>query len=191
MTRLRTILLFAAVACLGPALGGCASSAGAQTTRLTTDDLIEMTEATAESLRASDLLAERSPDSPPWTVTITRVDNLSSDVIPEGERWLLMERIKDSLAIATLSREKAIRFVIPIEVLRRLKRSEDVEPGVGADRSPTHTLGATFRSLTRRGEQARADLYVVEFIITDLSTGQLAWTDSFELKRAAFGRAWD
>lgn len=178
-----------AVAAWGAA--GCASAPGrASSTRLTADDLQQITAEMAARLRTSEFLAGRTPESPPIAVAIQRVTNLSSDLIPVSEQWWLMERVRSSLPIVELGRARSFVFLIPAERLEEL-RALGFEAGVGSERAPTHVMDAVFRSVTRSAAAHRTDLYVCEYRITDLASGELAWADSFEFKRAAFGRSWD
>lgn len=183
------VAIVAAAIPAGPA--GCASAPGGRSsTRLTADDLHEIASQMASRLRASEFLAGRGPDSEPMTIAIQRLTNLSSDVIPVGEQWWLMERVRAALPIVALGRERAIAFVIPAERAADLRMAGH-EPAILSERAPTHTMDAVFRSVTRSGGDHRTDLYMCEYRITDLATGELAWADSFEFKRAAFGRSWD
>ncbi|MFW6337183.1 MAG: hypothetical protein ACOC3G_08645, partial [Phycisphaeraceae bacterium] len=52
-------------------VAGCASPA--RTSRLTVEDLREVSRAMAESLVQSDAIGERSPESEPWFVSIDKV----------------------------------------------------------------------------------------------------------------------
>jgi hypothetical protein len=172
-------------------LAACASApGGASSTRLTADDLQEITAQMAAKLRDSEFLASRSPESEPITVAIQRVTNLSSDLIPQSEQWWLMERVRSSLPIVELGKQRSLAFLIPAERVQEL-RQLGFEPGLMSQRNPTHVMDAVFRSVTRSGGAARTDLYMCEYRITRIDTGQLVWADSFELKRAAFGRSWD
>src|SRR5689334_9344693 len=70
-----------------------ASCAGpARSTALTMGDLEATTAAMAAKLSASPLLAERNAHSPRMVIAISKVENLSSDLIPEGEQWWLMAK---------------------------------------------------------------------------------------------------
>ncbi|MFZ4574715.1 MAG: hypothetical protein ACOYN0_09980 [Phycisphaerales bacterium] len=169
-------------------LCGCAPKT---TTRITVADLEETTSVIADKLRGSDLLASRGPDSPPMIVAIHKVENLTSDIIPDGDRWWMMQRVRASQPILTLSRDKNIRFVIPAEHLRQGLERGTLEAGFAADRAPTHEMSATFLSTTRAAGKNRTDAYLCEYRITDLATGGLAWTEIFEFKRAAFGKGYD
>jgi len=172
------------------AMGGCAT-AQAKTTSLTMSDLEATCAEIASKLRASDFLKGRGPDSPRMVVAINKVENLTSDVIPSSEQWWLMQRVRDSIGIQTLSNERNVRFVIPAKFLRDAQRTGALPEDAALERAPTHEMTATFRTATRTAKLDRTDAYLCEYRITDLGDGTLEWSDSFEFKRTAFGRSYD
>lgn len=172
------------------ALGGCAT-AQAKTTTLSASDLEATSTEIAAKLRASDFLKGRGPDSPRMVVAINKVENLTSDLIPSSEQWWLMQRVRDSIGLQTLSKERNVKFVIPAKFLRDAQRKGTLPEDAALERSPTHEMSATFRTATRTAQLDRTDAYLCEYRITDLSDGTLDWSDSFEFKRTAFGRSYD
>lgn len=183
-------LLASAIVLAGVAtLGGCASTPRRST--LTVEDFEETTRVMADRLRGSDLLAARTGESPRMVIAIAKVQNLTSDLIPESQQWYLMKRVQGSLPIGTLSRERNVAFVIPREQLDAALAANSLDAGTGAARRPTHEMTATFHSATRDAGKDRTDAYLVEYRITDLATGELKWTETFEFKREAVGRAYD
>lgn len=164
-----------------------------RTTRMTADDLDVMSQALANSLAASEAVVNRTPDSPLWVITINKVQNLSSDVMTESEQWSVMARIRSSLPIQELWRQKNIRFVIPAQRLHALQNSSQSPSTAtaGSRRQPTHEMSATFRSVTRAQARKRTDLYYCEFHLVGLNTSERVWSDKFEYKRAAAGHVWD
>ncbi len=173
-------------------LVGCASTP--QSSRITTDDLQTMASEMAESLRASDFLAQRNASSPPVYVSIDKVLNLSSDVLPEAERWRVMHDLRGRFPITSLWTEKQVRFVLPPERVQqyRLSTSGEDYDALGSDRRVTHTITATFYSSTRTAAgESRTDSYYCGFQMIDLATGLIVWDDRFEYKRRAIGRVLD
>jgi hypothetical protein len=170
-------------------LGGC--STPPRTSTLTVEDLEETTSQMAGQLGSSDFLRERTAESPPIVVAIDKVQNLTSDVIPEGQQWFLVSRVRDQLDVGTLRKSKNIRFVIPREFLDKAKAAGTIEADAGLDRAPTHQMSATFHSMTRTAGKDRTDAYVCEYRITEIGSGALAWTGEFAFKRTAFGKAYD
>lgn len=184
-------MIAAGVMC-GLGVAGCA--APQQTTRMTAGDLDTMSHELAASLAASDALAGRNSDSPLWVVSISKVQNLSSDVMTPAEQWSVMARLRGSLPIQALWDQKNVRFVIPAERLDALRARGDFDEVAGqwgSQRRPTHQMTATFRSITRADAKHRSDLYYCEFNLIDLTTGEPVWSDRFEYKRAASGHVLD
>lgn len=173
---------------------GCTPKPVGETTRLNLGDIDAMTEAMAQSLLTSDALRHRNAQSPPWIVSMDKVLNLSDDVMTPNEQWSIMAQVRGSTPIATLWDTKAVRFVIPPERVAELRTSphgQDFAEGFATERHVTHTLTATFRSVTRAQAKTRSDLYYCEFDLLDLNTGEPAWSDKFEFKRQAKGHVWD
>jgi hypothetical protein len=183
---LLTVLVGLSLVAIGVA--GCAAP---KSTQITSGDMEETTAAMAQKLSGSRFLADRTPESPRMVIAIAKVENLSSDLIPEGEQWLLMERVKGSLPIVDLGKKKNLAFVIPAEHLRAARAAGTLPEEYGANRKPTHEMTATFLSGTRIKGLDRTDAYLVEYRITDLTTGTLEWNETFEFKRVAAGRAYD
>jgi hypothetical protein len=194
--RRATLTLIATLGAAGAA--GCetgfsprARDAG-ESTAITVDDMQEITAQIADKLGKSDFLAARTPESPPLTITINKVLNYTSDVIRDSDRWYLMYRVIDSFSIKSLSKEKNISLVIPAERLKELQAKVGTGDGpVGEGRKPTHVMEATFRSSTFLVGKARTDAYYCQYSIVDVATGETAWSDRFEFKRAAVGRAYN
>lgn len=172
--------------------GACATTQ--RSTRMTNDDLVEMSRAMAQSLTLSPWLAERGPDSTPIVVSIDKVRNLSSDVMTESEQWFVIQRLRSSLPITALWDQKKVRFVIPPQRREAMQRRDDLGPDAdnfGTQRQPTHQMTATFRSITRADATHRTDLYYCEFEILDITAGTPVWIDKFEFKRDARGHVLD
>lgn len=173
-------------------LAGCA--APPKSSRLTSDDFTEMAVELAAKLSQSDFLRDRTPDSRAMVIALNSVENLSTDLLSEGERWYLMDRTIDSRAFEVLGHERNIRFVIPAEKLDLLRgrlESEGRAAPIASDRTPTHAMTVKLRSITRTAGRDRTDLYDCQATITDLADGAIVWTDSFAIKRIAAGRSYN
>ena len=169
---------------------GCKSHP--KSSRIAIEDYIEMAGAMAQSLRQSDAIAERSPDSEPWVVSFEKVQNLSSEIMTRGEQWYVVAQVRNAQPINTMWDDKRIAFVIPAQHAigqRGTLDAERADKGFSSDRGVTHTITATFRSITRAGGdgQARTDLYACEFQMLELNTNVPVWLDTFEFKRSAKG----
>ena len=161
---------------------------------MTTEDYEHIATDIAAELKSNfidrGVFAERNPDSPKMAIAITKVENLTDDLMSQGARWYLMSRVANSLPFQTLSRDRNVVFVIPADHLREAKKRGTVEEGFAQFRAPTHVMTATFRSVARSTGIDRTDLYYCEYAIESLE-GELIWTDKVEFKRTAHGRAWD
>jgi hypothetical protein len=171
-------------------LGGCAMLPP-RSSALSADDIVFTAAELATKLRGSDFLKERGPESERMVVAIHRVENLTTDIIPESDQWFLMAKVRDSESMRVLAAQKNIRFVIPAEQLARAKRVGALPDEAALARNPTHEMTATFRSATRAAGLDRTDAYQCECRITSIGDGALAWVDVVEFKKVAFGRSYD
>ncbi len=180
------------VLCFYVFLISCASPR--QSTRLTIDDLNEVTGRMTRSLGASRLLAERGPDSPRMVIVINKVENLTTDLIPPAEQWMLMARLRGAMPIGELSERKNIVFQVEPERWQ-LVRDAGFDGSLGETHRPTHVMSATVRSARREARSDRehgavvavTDYYLLQYELIDLHTRQIEWTDEFEFKRQARG----
>lgn len=165
----------------------CACGSGApKSSRLEVGDIEHTAKELAAKLSESDFLRGRSADSPRVVIAITRVENLSADVIPEADRWYLMARVRDSQGVQELRRLRNVVFILPGAYER--SNSADDPP---AERRPTHEMLATLHSATRTAGKDRTDAYLCEMRITSLDTGEIVWSGLVEFKKTAFGKSYD
>ncbi len=157
-----------------------------------------MAAAMAQSLARAPAIMDRTPSSPEWFVSIQRVTNLTTDVIPARELWAVMALLRSSLPIRAFMQQRNIAFVLPAQRVRELRADPNLGAAVGdfdarfgSDRKVTHVMTAVFRSVTRATADARTDLYECDFEIVDLRTGRPVWADHFTFKRFASGAIWD
>lgn len=156
-----------------------------ESTRITASDTRALVASIERDLLSSEWLAERGADSTPIFVTVKGVENLSADIISEGERWYQIKAVCDSLSGSELARQKRISFVVP------------ANQGGGAATPPppsdvvTHLLHAQILSTRRRQDQTRSDYYYWSYRITDLRSGEQVWAGKFEVERTATGDAWN
>ncbi len=189
----RGYCLCAIVCCLF-ILPACESKPVGESTRLTIDDVEAMTHEMSQSLLTSGVFSKRNAASEPWTVTIDKVLNLSDEVMTENEQWSIMAQVRGSASLTTLYDTWNVRFAIPPERAASLKGdlgALELRGSFWEGRKVTHTMTATFRSITRAQSKQRSDLYYCEFDLQDLSTGETLWSDRFEFKRQARGHVWD
>jgi hypothetical protein len=166
----------------------CAGGGRAPTTRMDVRDYQAMTSALGAELSRAQPIAGRGPDMPTMTIAMDRVENLTTDIITEGEGWFLMDRVREAQDIVALSRERSVRFVIPAA---RTDAIRGIAPEALGERAPTHALRATIRSATRQAGDDRTEVYDIEYRLVEIESGEAVWTGTFPFKRAAAGRAWD
>ncbi len=173
MTRVvRYCLLFmagclAATACSLPQVN---------TTRLGSVDLVAMTDRMAVSLINQPQVAQRTPESQPWIVTIDRVVNKTNDYLPESERWAFVARLRALLTANQTLARRNIRFVVPAQ--------QDQPDELINRATPTHALTATFHALTVADRRIRSDAYLCAYQLMDLRTDRVVWEDRYEVKYA-------
>lgn len=180
------------VALAGAAALACSCATPApRTSRLTVSDFEFVSSEMSAKLAASPLLKGRTPGHAPMTVAVSKVENFSTDILSEGEKWYLVDSVLDSDSMRALRDERNIRFVIPAEKLALFRKTLGPEEEVASQRSPSHTLTARIRSVTRAASLDRTDLYACEFSMVELDTGAIVWSDSVLLKRIARGRSYN
>ena len=173
-------------------LAGCGAPPTARTSFLTSLDLVDMTSRMAESLARDPIVTRRTPQDPEWVVSMYRVVNKTNQLIPDGQKWAYLGRLRAQLMQSNFSAAHAIVWVVPPErwptIAEELRVSG--EPPELRLR-PTHQLTAEFSALTITSGAGRSDTYFCSFQLVALDTGQIVWEDGWETKRAVSGRTYD
>lgn len=167
----------------------CACGSPPQSTRLRVDDfdlvVAEMRESLARHLGA------RSPDSPPMRILAQPLRNESSDVLSKAERWMAVARVISSPPILALLRQKNCEFQMPLHQVEALRAAGYP---VGQENAPTHEFTATLRSATRSGRSEaggdtdlRKETYEFAYVVLNLATREIEWSDSVTFAREASG----
>lgn len=182
------LLPFLALMC-GGIVGGCASP---QSHRLRMVDMDGTVDEMISSLDGSEFLGARGPQSPQVRVVLNRVTNLTHDIIPESEQWMLVARVVGAVPLQEFGTRKNVVFLIAPEWRTRLEAAGF--QGLKREQySPTHVLQAEFRSAAReeRGADGMVNrmsmYYYLRYQLASLSTGETIWTHKVELRRAASG----
>lgn len=175
-------------------LTGCSSP---QTTRLQASDFDQTIAVMVESLSRSEFLAGRTPDSPPAWVVIDKVENLTTDVIPPAEQWMLVARVQSALPLQHFREKYRVMFQITPE-RHALLRQAGFTGELGTAPQTTHSLTALFMSAPRAGRDvsagyvtSRREFYYLEYRLVDVVTRETVWNDRFEISRQARGLAID
>jgi hypothetical protein len=185
------------VACLVASLVALALSAGcssstAHTTRLSASDYRFTIEETKKQLLESDMFRDRNSASPKMTVTVDKVINLTSDIIPEGEQWGFVWSVWSDPSVQSMARSKNIATQVRPDIVERLQvRIAGTSDGI---QLPTHLMSATFDSATRTSKErksgwidSRLDRYQMIYHITDVRTGEVVWNSIVEFAKEADG----
>lgn len=127
-------------------------------------------------------------------IVINKVENLTTDLIPPAQQWMLMARLRGALPIQELADRRNIVF--QVEPQRwALVREAGFDGDLGTAKPPTHVMSAVYRSARREVRDPKehgavvavTDLYDLRYTITNLQTRQIEWTDDFLIKRYARG----
>jgi hypothetical protein len=188
--------LLLTMAAAGMTLPGCASTGGAQSTRLQGDDLREASGSVSEALAQSSLLSGRSPANPPMLWRLTRAENISNDRLSDTDRWMIVSRVFFAPGMLSLMRDRSVELYMPEPDAETLRRFGET---VAASTQPvqhTHVVRAEVRNLSRRAGKGQlsdlsTDTYTILYTIVELPSGKTAWSDQFEIKRVAFGKIVD
>lgn len=181
------------------AIVACGSDRRAQTTRFRVSDV----EFSADQLRAellsSELLASRGRDSDAVVIMAGDAVNLSTERLPEADRWAVVSMILYDPEVQAAFETKNVHVHLP--PAKRALFERYVLPGSGIDPfelpPDTHLLNVWFRSIQRAAAveadtaDARKDLFVIEAEITELSSGHVVWSGTSRFARAARGRLLD
>jgi PBP1b-binding outer membrane lipoprotein LpoB len=176
----RSIALISGVLlALGAAVPGCATP-NPSTTRLTSTDLVTMTDEMTSSLLRDEVIGQRTPDSERWVISIDRVRNLTEHPMTMQERWATMARLRARMAQTDFARQRNIAWILPPDLWQQY--GADTYNPRAQRQLPSHSLHATFYSDTVTSLAGRSDAYLCLFTLTDLASGQIVWEDRFEVK---------
>lgn len=161
----------------------------ANTTRFSVEDFQEIGAKMAASLRGCEAIRARTPQDEPWTVSVGKVTNLSSDILTPGEQWYAVKKVQSSQPIRQLWDSHHVELVLNAEeaALQTGRQPGEFDAEYAKERKVTHVITATYRSATRNQADARSDLYVCTFEMRESATGKTVWSDEFLIKRQAFG----
>ena len=183
--------LTAVLACLALAAAGCTENKGTvkgETTGLTADDFVQMTELMARSILRCDEV-QKSPYK--LVAVIDRIENETQSVIRRG---LVLARLRVLLNEYAMDRLQFVVKKAQYEQMVQERRETDpelapFEETPDARLKPDYALKGVFASHTRlnvRGK-ARSDYWLCTFQLVKLETGDVVWEDDYEVKRIGRG----
>jgi PBP1b-binding outer membrane lipoprotein LpoB len=167
---------------------GCASAVSAgSNTALDGIDLVRMTDRMAASLAGDAAVQQIIAQRGAMTIVVEPVVNLmTAAVLPRGQADAFTARVR-----SLLSKHGSGQFVWVMNraAFYSLRQRElDVDLGPEPQRvQPAYALTAKFQSLVHETKDRRSDYYLCVYELTDLKSGDVIWSDQYEVKKTAVG----
>jgi PBP1b-binding outer membrane lipoprotein LpoB len=173
---------------LAVSAGGCASAVSAgSNTALDGIDLVKMTDQMAASISGNAAVQRIIATHGPMTIVVQPVMNLmTAAVLPRGQADAFTARVR-----SLLSKHAPEEFVWVMnrDAFYSLRNQElNVDLGPEPERvQPEYALTAKFQSLVHETKNRRSDYYLCVYELTNLKSGDLIWSDKYEVKKTAVG----
>jgi PBP1b-binding outer membrane lipoprotein LpoB len=168
--------------------GGCASAVSAgSNTALDGIDLVRMTDQMAASISGNAAVQRIVAEKGPMTIVVEPVVNLmTAAVLPKGQADAFTARVRSLLS--KHAPEKFI-WVMNRDAFYSLRNQElNVDLGPEPERvQPEYALTAKFQSLVHETKDRRSDYYLCVYELTNLKSGDVIWSDKYEVKKTAVG----
>ncbi len=97
------------------------------------------------ALQSSSFFSSRNASSPKAIITIKKVENLTTDIIPEGEQWMFVLRIWNDDAVQALAKSKNVVTQVSRERLDQLQKQ--FPDARSSFETPTHEMSASLKQL--------------------------------------------
>ena len=168
-------------------LAGCAGNNTAvshgQSTALDSANLIEMTDDMTAKILADPEVQSALAQKSKLKVVIQPVENkMVGEVLPRGAKEAFIARLRSLLQERAPSK---FAWVVNRDAWYNL-RGKELDPGPDPDRvQPEYALTARFSSITDESSKHRSSYYLCVYNLTDINTGQVLWTDKYEVKKSA------
>ncbi len=168
--------------------GGCASAVSAgSNTALDAVDLVRMTDRMAASIAGDAAVQRILAQRGSMTIVVEPVVNLmTAAVLPRGQADAFTARVR-----SLLSKHDPERFVWVMnrDAFYALRQQElNVDLGPQPERvQPEYALTAKFQSLVHETKDRRSDYYLCVYELSDLKSGDVIWSDMYEVKKTAVG----
>jgi hypothetical protein len=185
MRMLRFVCLLPTAYCI-LILSGCTSAVeSGHNTALDAVDLQQMTDDMAAKIVADPQVQAAIAKEGQLPVVIQPVENrMVAEVLPRGPAQAFTARVR-----VLLSKHAPERFlwVMNRDAFYELRNREvDIDLGPQPERvQPRYALTSIFSSLTKEDPKRRSAYYLCEYQLTDLASGNLLWTGSYEVKKIA------
>jgi PBP1b-binding outer membrane lipoprotein LpoB len=176
------LLLASSVSLLASCAANTAVSHG-KSTALDAANLEEMTQQMTDSMLKAQGIQSAIDSKSRLKVVIQPVENkMVGEVLPRGEKELFIARLR------LLLQDRApnqFAWVVNRDAWYNL-RGKELDPGPDPDRvQPEYALTARFSSITDESSKHRSSYYLCVYNLTDINTGQVLWTDKYEVKKSA------
>jgi PBP1b-binding outer membrane lipoprotein LpoB len=185
MRMLRFVCLLPTAYCI-LILSGCTSAVeSGHNTALDAVDLQQMTDDMAAKIVADPQVQAAIAKEGQLPVVVQPVENqMVAEVLPRGPAQAFTARVR-----VLLSKHAPDRFlwVMNRDAFYELRNREvDIDLGPQPERvQPRYALTSIFSSLTKEDPKRRSAYYLCEYQLTDLASGNLLWTGSYEVKKIA------
>jgi PBP1b-binding outer membrane lipoprotein LpoB len=182
-TCIRIPLVITAISLLAGCAGNNTAVSHGTNTALDAANLVEMSEQmTASILRSPPVQSELSGKGR-LKVVIQPVENrMTGEVLPRGSKELFVAKLRNEL------QERApdkFAWVMNRDNWYAL-RDRELDRGPDPSRvQPEYALTARFSSITDENSKHRSSYYLCVYNLIDINTGQLLWTDKYEVKKSA------
>ena len=167
-------------------LAGCGENTAVShghNTALDSANLIEMTEQMSGSIVADPKVQSELNQKGKLKVVIQPVENrMVGEVLPRGAKEAFVARLRNLLAERAPDK---FTWVMNRDNWYAL-RDKELDRGPDPNRvQPEYALTARFSSITDESSKHRSSYYLCVYTLTDLNSGQLLWTNQYEVKKSA------
>jgi len=155
-------------------------------TALDSVDLVAMTDDMAMKIGTDPQVIGAFDQKGPLKIVVQPVVNeMTAEILPRGPAEAFTARVRVLLAQHAPDR---FTWVMNRDAYYRLRNRElgDIDPGPSPDRmQPEYALTATFQSITKEDPKRRNAYYLCVYKLTNINSGILLWTGSYEVKKNA------
>ncbi|MFN8729597.1 MAG: hypothetical protein ACK5Z4_07025 [Planctomyces sp.] len=193
----RHAALWAAMLAACSAVAACAPTAG--TTRLGGADIAIDGPRLRQTLADAPYFADRpirprtpSPTADEMVIVARELENRSNDRLSASDRWAPVALLINDSGVRAFLNDRGVRVMLPPEDVAQV-RALGIDVPEAPSMAPTHTLTGVVRTITRQAAlvssvaDARKDVTLVEWTLTDVRTREVVWSGRTEFARVARG----
>ena len=160
-----------------------AAIASGSNTALDGVDLVSMTDQMARGMAGDAEVRKTLAEKGSMSVVVQPVVNrLTGEVLPAGQAEAFTGRVRSLLAQQAPGQ---FTWVMNRDAFYRLREREvDFDLGPPPERiQPEYALTARFNSLTDESSKRRTAAYLCVYELSSLKTGEVLWSDKYEVKK--------